>query len=555
MNIKNIATRNEFADYLNIKRKTLTYVLYEAGVNSFYQSFDIPKKDGSARHIYAPTGVLKTIQKKLADALYDYQKSIKSETNIKTNISHAFEKEKGIITNAQIHRNKRYIICLDLKDYFESFHFGRVMGFFENNRNYKLSHEVAVIIAQIACYNGFLPQGAPSSPVITNLISQIMDSHLLKICKKYHLDYTRYADDLTFSTNDKNFLDKKDAFIEEVSFEIESSGFSINDSKTRIVFRDSQQVVTGLIVNKKLNVPRSYYKNTRAMWRTFYTTGNYLIDGQQGTVNQLEGRFSFIDQIEHYNKIVDLSGAKHRDTRLSAKEREYRNFLFYIHFINNNKPVLITEGKTDVLYIKAALKNLYAEYPSLISKNSNGKFTFRISFFNRTRHWKYFFGMSKDGADAMKKLYSFFSGNGDNNLCQYFKKQNAIFSNKPVFFLFDNELNSKRPLNAIVSAAKLDDTQKNDLKEKNHIMLNEDSKLSLLSVPLPSGKDECELEDLFDEKTLSTVIDGRTFSRKDEDIKKYYNKNIFSKYVYKNYRQIDFSAFRPLLNIMTELIK
>jgi len=211
MSIKNIATRNEFADYLNIKRKTLTYVLYEAGVNSFYQSFDIPKKDGSARHIYAPTGALKTIQKKLADALYDYQKNIKSETNIKTNISHAFEKEKGIITNAQIHRNKRYIICLDLKDYFESFHFGRVMGFFENNRNYKLSHEVAVIIAQIACYNGFLPQGAPSSPVITNLISQIMDSHLLKICKKYHLDYTRYADDLTFSTNDKNFLDKKDA--------------------------------------------------------------------------------------------------------------------------------------------------------------------------------------------------------------------------------------------------------------------------------------------------------------------------------------------------------
>ena len=92
------------------------------------------------------------------------------------------------------------------------------------------------------------------------------------------------------------------------------------------------------------------------MWRSFYTTGNYLIDGQQGTVNQLEGRFSFIDQIEHYNNIVNLSGNSHNNFYLTAKEKEYRNFLFYIHFINNQKPVLVTEGKTDVLYINTFLE-------------------------------------------------------------------------------------------------------------------------------------------------------------------------------------------------------
>ena len=162
--------------------------------------------------------------------------------------------------------------------------------------------------------------------------------------------------------------------------------------------------------------------------------------------------------------------------------------------------------------------------------------------------------MSKDGADAMKKLYSFFNGNGENNLCDYFKRQNAIFSKNPVFFLFDNEQNSKRPLRTFVSYAKLSDTQEAELKDTNHTLLNEVSNLSLLSVPLPAGKDECELEDLFTEETLATVIGGRTFSRKDEDITKYYNKNIFSKYIYKNYKNIDFSAFRPLLNIISELI-
>ena len=85
MRINDIKTRNEFADFLGIQRKTLTYVLYEVGVDSFYKSFDIPKKDGSQRHIHAPTGILKAIQKKLADALYDYQKAIRTENDIKAN--------------------------------------------------------------------------------------------------------------------------------------------------------------------------------------------------------------------------------------------------------------------------------------------------------------------------------------------------------------------------------------------------------------------------------------------------------------------------------------
>lgn len=554
MRFNEIQSRNQLADFLDIQRKTLTYVLFEAKVDSFYSSFDIPKKDGSPRHIFAPFGPLKLIQRKLADALYEYQKQIRDEENIKANISHAFEKNKSIISNAQIHKNKRYVLCIDLNNFFDTFHFGRVMGYFSLNRYFKFPKEVAVTIAQIACYNGSLPQGAPSSPVITNLICQTLDMHLLKIAKKYKLDYTRYADDLIFSTNKKDFLDKKDKFFKTLKKEIEKSGFSINERKTRFIYRDSRQIVTGLVVNRKINVPRNFYRTTRAMLHSLYTKGEFKIDGENGTLAQLEGRLSFIDQIEFYNNKHDYSGGKHNNRSLSAKEVDYRNFLFYKYFVSNKQTLLITEGKTDVLYIKAALKSLYKEYPNLVTKDSNAKFRYHLSFFSRSRHWSYFFGMGLDGADAMKSLYNYFVGkNGLDNLCDYFIKYNTEFSPHPTIMLFDNEKNTKRPLNKFIGNAELCELRKEQLEKENYLLLEAKCKLNLVSVPLPLDKSECELEDLFSEDTLNIEIGGRKFSRKDENPQKYYNKDIFSKYIFQNYEKIDFTGFKPLLNILNML--
>ena len=556
MRLNEIQTRNQLADFLDIQRKTLTYVLFEAKVDSFYSSFDIPKKDGSPRHIFAPSGPLKLIQRKLADALYEYQNQIRDEENIKANISHAFEKNKSIISNAQIHKNKRYVLCIDLNNFFDAFHFGRVMGYFSLNRYFKLPKEVAVTIAQIACYNGSLPQGAPSSPVITNLICQTLDMHLLKIAKKYKLDYTRYADDLIFSTNKKDFLESKDEFLKNLQKEIEKSGFSINERKTKFIYHDSRQIVTGLVVNRKINIPRNFYRTTRAMLHSLYTKGEFKIDGENGTVAQLEGRLSFIDQIEFYNNKHDISGAKHNYRSLSGKETDYRNFLFYKYFVVNKQMLLITEGKTDVLYIKAALKSLYKEYPRLITKDFNGKFRYHLSFFSRSRHWSYFFGMGLDGADAMKSLYNYFVGkNGLSNLCDYFVNYKTEFSPHPTIMLFDNEKNTKRPLNKFIGYAELCELKKEQLEKENYVRLEKNCNLNLVAVPLPLDKSECELEDLFSEETLNMESGGRKFSRKDENPQKYYNKTIFSKYIFQNYEKIDFTGFKPLLNILNEIIE
>lgn len=555
MQFNEIRTRNELADFLGIERKVMTYVLFVAKVDSFYVSFDIPKKDGTSRSIFAPQRELKTIQSKLAQKLWNYQLFLFGKGRKRSNISHAFEKGKSIISNANIHKNKRIIVCFDLKDFFDSFHFGRVAGFFEKNRDYKLPREVSVTIAQLTCYKGHLPQGAPSSPIITNLICDILDAHLLKIARKYRLDYTRYADDLTFSTNSKIFLEQQEDFVDAIRKEIESSGFQLNDSKTRIIYKDSRQQVTGLVVNRKINVPVEFYKNTRAMAMSLYEKGEFTINGQKGTLKQLEGRFAFIDQIEHYNNKHDLSGKKHSKFTLSAKEKAYRNFLFYEYFVANNKMLLLTEGKTDILYIKAALKKLYKDYPKLITKDSDGKFRYRLSFFKRTKKWEYFFGMSKDGADAMKSIYSYFDPSSNQNLCKYFKKLHTTFSEHPIVFLFDNEKETKRPLKAFISCAKLTQQQRDLLAKNNHLCLEDSVELNLVSVPLPKGKDECELEDLFSKETLELKIDGRSFSRKDEDKRTCYNKDVFSKYIFKHYSEIDFSGFRPLLDILNEIIK
>ena len=145
-----------------------------------------------------------------------------------------------------------------MKDFFDSIHIGRVCGFFEKNKYFNLPHGAAVTIAQLACYQGKLPQGAPTSPIITNLICQVLDMHLLSLAKRYKLDYTRYADDMTFSTNDRSILERWDSFYEELDKKVKKAGFSINEKKTRITYRDSKQIVTGLVVNKKISVDHSY---------------------------------------------------------------------------------------------------------------------------------------------------------------------------------------------------------------------------------------------------------------------------------------------------------
>jgi len=557
MKFNEIKTRNDLANLIEVPKNKLTYVLYILKVDSQYTDFEIPKKSGGKRTISSPRSDLKSIQRSLSNSLVEYEIELSKEKN-KRKVSHGFEKERSIITNSQAHRNKRFVCNMDIENFFESFHFGRIRGFFEKNNDFLLPREVATVIAQICCYKGKLPQGAPTSPVITNFICRILDMRIISIAQKYKLDYTRYADDLTFSTNDKFFLVQYGKFVESLKKEVCNFGLEINDKKTRLQFKSSRQEVTGLVVNNRVNVKREFYKHTRAMAYKQYTTGEFEVNDEKGSLNQLEGRFSFINMLEKENN----KGKNKSLAELSNREKDYKKFLFYKNFIVNKKPLIMTEGKTDISYLKSALKKHYKDYPNLITKSGKG-FQFHITFFNRTSKFKYFFGLQKEGADTLTAFYQnyYFDSKKDRlkypNYGEYFKNCGLGITGKPIIYIFDNEIESSKPLKKFMNVV-ISEKIKNEedfvkvIKDKLYVHVEEN--IYVLTNPLIGEKLECEIEELFEPEILNKEIGGKKFSRASKiDTKKEYGKEIFSDYVKKNYENIDFSKFIPMLNSLNEI--
>lgn len=567
MKLASVSNRRELAFLLRVPLQTLTDLLYFKSDKEKYYTFSIPKKSGGRRVIVAPNEPLKTIQKNLASILSDDYEEIKSEQKRQLQIAHGFLHQKNILTNADIHRNKRFVLNLDLKNFFDSFHFGRVRGYFLKNRYFLLNKDIATLVAQLACYGGKLPQGAPSSPIITNLICSIFDYRIWKIARKYHLDYTRYADDLSFSTNEKRFIEKKTDFLNDVITEIEQSGFALNISKTRFQLKWSRQMVTGIVVNSKLNTPREFYKSTRSMANHLYKTGKFYIDDKEGSLAQLEGRFSFIYQVVSHNREHVKSGSFKNyqlANELSSREKDYCRFLFYKNFLANEKPVILTEGKTDSIYLKAALKALSGDYPKLIHRNENGSFSFDISFLRRRSLFTNLLKLPEDGADGMATFYNEFfirKKRYSNQTLSCYEDLVALrkkYPSNPVFLLFDHELKNPKPLKKFLNNLGFK-VEKNELLPKNNTKVDSfnesdylwlDGNFYLLTLPRPVSKEvpeEWEIEQLFTEETLNHKIKGRFFRlAHDKNDGPFYDKYSFAKYIVRNYEHIDFSGFMKL---------
>lgn len=477
--------------------------------------------------------------------------------NIKSVISHGFQKGKSIITNASAHKHKKYILNIDISDFFPSFHFGRVQGYFHKSKEFNFSKEVSTIIAQLACYEGKLPQGAPTSPIISNLIFNIVDLRILALAKKYKLDYTRYADDMSFSTNNNAFKKDHLAFMQELEELLGKNGFEINKNKTRLEYHSSKQEVTGLTVNDKVNASRNFINKTRAMANQLYKTNSFQINGEDGTVNQLEGRLSFINQLDFSNNKLEYRITKKKATKkffsgLNAREKQYQYFLFYKYFFRPLKPTIVTEGKTDILHIKAALMKHSDKYPKLITKIADGKYDFKIYFLNKTKRLGYFLGISSDGADTMKNIWNFYTGkNNCDNIFEYIKSKSqteSLDNVNPVILLFDNEQKSDRPLKKFLahSGVKLAVGQISKQLKTN---------LFLQTIPLMNGLKECEIEDLYKDKVLSVIIHGKSFCKSaEDDPEKYFGKHIFSTYIMNHYNEIDFSNFLEILDSINMLL-
>src|SRR5262249_27624617 len=202
-------------------------------------------------------------QTRLSELLQDCVHEINKTRKIESALSHGFRRKHSIITNASRHRRRRYVFNVDLENFFASINFGRIRGFFIKNRNFELTPKVATVLAQIACHENGLPQGSPCSPVLSNLIGHVLDIRLASLARKVGCNYSRYADDLTFSTSKLVFPPEVARRVdgtehewqpgEELKRMIVSSGFAINAVKTRMQYAGSRQDVAGLVVNVKVN--------------------------------------------------------------------------------------------------------------------------------------------------------------------------------------------------------------------------------------------------------------------------------------------------------------
>jgi RNA-directed DNA polymerase len=268
-----LQTPQDVAQLLEIEYSRLIYHLYIVPLSKRYVTFDIAKKSSGVRKITAPATALKIIQQKLNQVLQNVYQPKPSV--------HGFIYGRSIVANAEAHskRRKKYVFNIDLIDFFPSINFGRVRGMFMAIP-YERNPDVATVLAQICCFNNELPQGAPTSPIISNMICAKMDSQLQRLAKKHRCTYTRYADDITFSTSLSTFpsaLAQTNSLGQlEVGKElcriIKGNGFEINLSKVRLQTRNGRQEVTGLTVNEFPNVRRKYVRQIRAMlhaWEKF----------------------------------------------------------------------------------------------------------------------------------------------------------------------------------------------------------------------------------------------------------------------------------------------
>lgn len=221
----------------------LTQFVYGAAnaPHGYYREFTIPKKNKGVRVISEPLPSLKEIQRWILD-------NILSKIPVAAPAK-AYVEGGSILENARFHRKQPLVVRIDLKDFFPSVRIEKVVAIFLSVGYCK---PVATLLAKLCVYKGGLPQGAPTSPALSNLIFRLADRRLLKFAQKLGLRYTRYADDLTFSGN----IDVVSvlSFVRRV---VSKEGLSINGEKTLVMKRGQRQVVTGVVVNEKMQVPRS----------------------------------------------------------------------------------------------------------------------------------------------------------------------------------------------------------------------------------------------------------------------------------------------------------
>lgn len=311
-----LCNEQQVADLLGISRERLRWFTHDRSADTVwhYTRTTIPKRSGGERVILAPKTQLKAAQRTILHSLLD---------RVPTNDSaHGFVVGRSIASNAAPHTGKAIVLKLDLKDFFPTITYPRVRGWFLRvGYSFAVASTLALLctareripfehqgtVYYVSVTPRALPQGAPTSPALANLVAWRLDQRLAGLAARHGFAYTRYADDLTFSGDDLTVA----LHLRRIAGHIvNDEQFVLHPDKTRIYRRSSRQVVTGLVVNDQVSVPRKVRRRVRAILHNARTTGldAQNRDGHRDFVAYLRGHIGRIN-MTNPQEAVELRAA------------------------------------------------------------------------------------------------------------------------------------------------------------------------------------------------------------------------------------------------------
>ena len=285
-------------DYKDKNKYIKTIYSISNNIENNYKEYKIKKRNGNYRTIYEPNKILKHIQRKILSNILEDMKV--------SEYAKAYHKNISIVDNAIVHVKSKVILKLDIVDFFDNIDFINVY----KNCFYSFPKSIGILLTNLCTYYGFLPQGAPTSAYISNLVMREIDYKIGLFCKELNINYTRYSDDMTFSGDfNPNIVIRK---VRKLLYKL---NLKINNKKIKVIYNYHSQSVTGIIVNEKMQANSKYRSKIRQeiYYINKYGISSHMkklnIKNKRKYINSLYGRILYVLQI---NK-DDIEFIKYRD--------------------------------------------------------------------------------------------------------------------------------------------------------------------------------------------------------------------------------------------------
>lgn len=304
--LNKIETKTELANFLSVP----VSFFQKFDVQAYYHVFFIPKPHSEEkRMIEEPVGELRPVLDLVSNELEELYSADKTDAAYGFIRSRANDPDKrNIKTNAMKHLKMKYLLNIDLDNFFYQVNEQKVFEIFNNHRYFHFNDEVKEIITHLVTFNGRLPMGSPTSPPLSNLAAINLDNDLMNWAVSNHFNYTRYVDDLSFSSN---MLISK-THLNEITELIHANGFLVEPRKTRFFDKDESKEITGLIVTDKISIPEDFFEEFNESIKKLAEIvdlahqypDNHVFEWLNKLRQSLNGRLAFIAMI--YNKYHPL---------------------------------------------------------------------------------------------------------------------------------------------------------------------------------------------------------------------------------------------------------